>query len=232
MKIDTTKNSTTNDDLFLEIRTAHRLLAAYYQRLLPTIEDLANAINVNFYCWQPSEFYPLARRTSNPFTEWGWSLLPAICTRYVFHNAVDNRRVRIGELMVEFVVISDSGIVSEDTQNGHKEQPDALNLSTSLTEATSTLKIHLLTPYKNNDIDWYKGIHQECPDTIITEEPSAKKEGEISFYTSGFEIPLSDLMADNAVESIAARIETYKSHLLAAAKEENIKINANTVSEA
>jgi len=221
-----------NDDLFLEIRTAHRLLAAYYQRLLPTIDDIANAVDVNFYRWESSEFTHPVGKSSNPCMDWGWNFLPANCTRYIFHNAVNNNQVRVGELMIEFHVISDSGILLKDIPNGTRNEPDALNLPKSVTEATSTLKIHLLTPYKNNDIDWYKGIHQECPDPIITEEPNAKKEDDINFYTSGFEIPLSDLMADNAVEKISARIETYKSHLLATVKEHNIKNIANTVSEA
>ncbi len=48
-------NDQNEEDLFLQIRTAHRLLAAYYQRLLPTIEQIANELDLKFYCWLPSE---------------------------------------------------------------------------------------------------------------------------------------------------------------------------------
>lgn len=233
MKTDTPTNSATNDDLFLEIRTAHRLLAAYYQRLLPTIEDIANAINVNFYCWVPSDFSAPAKQNSNPFSRWSWDLLPANCTRYVFHNAVDNNRVCLGELMIEFFVISDSGTQLENIPNSNRNQPDALNLPISVAKATSTLKIHLYAPFQSQEKNWYNSLFSQCIDPKLTSEPNAQRIYEdINCCISGFEIPLSDLMADNAVETIAARIETYKLHLLAAAKEENIKISANTVSEA
>jgi hypothetical protein len=231
MNTDTTplKN---NDDLFLEIRTAHRLLAAYYQRLLPTIEDIANAVDVNFYRWKSSEFSHPVGPASNPFMDWGWNFLPANCTRYIFHNAVNNNQVRVGELMIEFHVISDSGILLKDIPNGTRNEPDALNLPVTVNNAKSVLKVHLYAPFKAQEKNWYQSIFDPCPDPELSSKPSAQRiEDDIDCYISGFEIPLSDLMANNAVETIAARIETYKSHLLVAAQEENIKISANTVSE-
>ncbi|NRB65245.1 MAG: hypothetical protein HRU40_19885 [Saprospiraceae bacterium] len=216
-------NISNTDNLFQDIRMAHRLLVAYYQRLLPTIQDIADHLGLNFYIWTPSEFSRPGNLTSNPFSKWQWDLLPANCTRYVFHNAKDNNKVQVGEFMVEFHVITDSGILKENDPNSHRAQPDALNLHTEVSSAESLVKIHLYMPYHNQDKNWHNDIFNICEDPKLTSEPNSQRieEDGIDCYISGFEIPLSDLLNENAVKVITARIEQYQSHLLVVAKRES-----------
>ncbi|MEZ8688757.1 hypothetical protein AB6D53_14095 [Vibrio splendidus] len=57
-------NNSQTEGLFTQVRTAHRLLAAYYQRLLPTLEQIAHSVNTEFYFWHPVRF---DKPGKNPF---------------------------------------------------------------------------------------------------------------------------------------------------------------------
>jgi len=214
-------NDNNEEDLFLQIRTAHRLLAAYYQRLLPTIEQIANELDLKFYSWIPSEFCTPCKFSTNIFDRWQWDLLPANCTRYVFFNAEKKNDIRLGKYMVEFHVISDSGILTENRKSPNN-QPDALDLAISPEDAKSVLRVHLYAPYKTREAFWYDGLFDPCSDPVLTHKPEAQKISDnVHSFISGFEIPLIELSAENSVENVTERIKIFRDHLLYAAEEEH-----------
>lgn len=195
-----------SDDLFLQVRTAHRLLAAYYQRLLPTIEQIAKDLDTDYYFWTPKEFDRTCQLTSDPFSRWKWDMLPALSTYYVFKNVKDVNQIRVGEYLVEFMVDSDSGVAS-DIGNGN--EPDALNLPTSVDDASSILKISIYAPYQDEDKNWYHYLWRSCDFASSTEFPKPQKDKEMLVVSSAFEIQLSSLLQDNAVDTVVNRVKQY-----------------------
>lgn len=214
-------NDGNKEDLFLQIRTAHRLLAAYYQRLLPTIDQITNALDLNFYGWMPTENNTPCRFSSNILERWQWDLLPANCTRYVFFTAENKNDIRVGKYFIEFHVISDSGILKENRKSPNN-QPDALDLEISAEKAKSVLRVNLFAPYKNREAYWYDELFGRCEKPTHAAQPEAQKiEGNVHAFISGFEIPLIELSAENAAENVTERIKMFRDHLLDAAEAEH-----------
>jgi len=183
--------------LFLQIRTAHRLLAAYYQRLLPTIEQISIHFETDYWFWETCRFSKTAR---NPFTNWKWDMLPATIPRYVFKNINSLKSLSKGDFILEFIVINDTGIRDESK----KTEPNALDLKVDVTEANSTLKLNVYTSHDEREEDFYQYWNQlSYPkpnnDLICTWEKG--------FVTTAFEVPLSDLISENGVRSLKSKIE-------------------------
>ncbi len=192
-------NTSSTDDLFTQVRTAHRLLAAYYQRLLPTIENIAKEANTVFDSWTPQLFN---RPGKNPFDKWKWDLLPALVARYIFKSVNDNGKVSRNDYVVEFIVINDSGIVEEKRHH----QPDGLKLKLGVEVAKSVLQVGIYRSAIDSeepfDKKWNKGNY-----------PDYSKDGQIKrdndFVIVGFEVPLDGLMTDEGISDINRKIASY-----------------------
>jgi hypothetical protein len=218
----THEDAGSSDDLLLQVRTAHRLLAAYYQRLLPTINDIASSLGLTFYGWMPSEHDRTPQFSKNIFDSWQWDLLPANCTRYTFFDAPDKNKICVGNYMVEFHVISDTGIQKINFPKGNRSQPDALNLPTSVEQADSLLRIHLYAPYQSRDANWHDGLFNNCADPCLKDESKPQKIADgINSFINGFEIPLSELMKENTIEDLKERIASMRDKLIGVAIKEN-----------
>ncbi|MFT4929385.1 MAG: hypothetical protein ACI8WB_005518 [Phenylobacterium sp.] len=105
-----------NDDLFLQIRTAHRLLAAYYQRLLPTLQAIADELEMTYLEWKPELFNRPGSTRKNIFEQSQWNLLPAMTTRYLFCQDTLTDKIKVGQYIMDFLVVSDTGIDFEAPQ--------------------------------------------------------------------------------------------------------------------
>ncbi|WP_299020925.1 hypothetical protein [uncultured Photobacterium sp.] len=194
------------DELCTQIRTAHRLLAGYYQRLLPSIEQAAKELGLDFYFWLPREFNRPGRLTSNPFEAWQWDMLPGLSTYYTFKKVEDVNKLRVGEYLVSFWVISDSGVSSEAMKG---VQADALSLPTSVQDADSIIKIGIYTPYKNVDQNWFHKVWYPCPHPEyvgLDQSPivSEDKQG-YPIVSCGFQVPISRIMTNEGIEEIVAK---------------------------
>ncbi|MDN3614247.1 hypothetical protein ACFFUS_15155 [Vibrio gallaecicus] len=190
-------NNSQPEDLFTQVRTAHRLLAAYYQRLLPTLEQIAHSVNTEFYFWHPVRF---DKPGKNPFKKWQWDLLPATNTRYVFKQFSNYGAVTLNDYIVEFIVINDSGVNDEEYQ----AQPDALKLKIPVSEAESVLRVAIYRAVVEKVGDFYQlweaGSYPNYCD-------SAEVEQDNLFLKYGFEVPLDSLLTEEGVEAITARIQ-------------------------
>ncbi|MEZ9628569.1 hypothetical protein AB4304_03565 [Vibrio breoganii] len=190
----------SSDDLFVQVRTAHRLLAAYYQRVLPKIEQVALDVNANYWFWNPYRFGSPGQTNANPFKKWQWDLLPAVSSRYVFKSVSKLEVLTKGDYIVEFLFLNDSGV----EQDFGRSQPDALKLEQNVEQATSTLKIGIYRAIESNE----QGFE---PQWNSVDYPNYDNKDECQsdglFVTAGFEVPLSDLMADNGVQEVKEKIE-------------------------
>ncbi|MGR5412852.1 hypothetical protein ACPV5T_04630 [Vibrio astriarenae] len=190
------KNS-SHDKLLVQVRTAHRLLAAYYQRLLPTIERIATAADASFRYWMPKRFNKPGLR---PFDNWQWDLLPAMNPRYVFHKVDKVSRVTCNDYVLEFVVINDSGIYEEEFRG----QPDGLNLAQGIESARSVLQVGLYRAAVNIESPFFDKWER-------LNYPDYGKDGEVQldkkFVLSGFEVPLQMLMDEDGIVAINNKIQ-------------------------
>ncbi|MFV7784201.1 hypothetical protein ACNPKB_04260 [Shewanella marisflavi] len=208
------------DDLLLQVRTAHRLLAAYYQRMVPTIKEMANKLELDFSYWGNADF-GLTPRTNHNITEyWQWDLLPGINTNYLYSHFQAANKVRIGDYLVEFIVVSDTGVDSHG--NGHKNEPDALNLPLSVDKAQSLLRVVICAPYQTFEDSWYNNIWAGTayPDFSRNPSPAKDKNGETCILT-GYECPLAELMSDDGAEQLVELIKRQIDRTVAAAQAEH-----------
>jgi len=211
---------TNTDELFIQIRTAHRFLASYYQRLLPTIEQIATQLELDFYFWLPREFERPSQLTTNPFERWQWDMLPALSTYYTFKRVEDINKLRFGEYLISFWVISDTG-VSSDEMNG--VQADALLLKKRPEDSESIMKIGVFTPYKEKDTNWYRNIWSPCPHpqyVALDEEAKITKDADgYPVVSCGFQVPIAKLMTDDGIKKIIEKTQTVRDQALLYAKE-------------
>lgn len=207
------------DNLLLQVRTAHRLLAAYYQRMVPTIKEMANKLELTFCYWGNVEFglTPTTHRDVTAY--WQWDLLPGMNSRYLYSQFQQTNKVRIGDYLVEFMLVSDTGVDSHG--NGHKNEPDALNLPLSVDKAQSLLRVVICAPYQTFEDSWYRNIWAGTayPDFSNSPIPAKDKKGEPCFLT-GYECPLAELMSDDGAEQLVELIKRHIEGTVAAAKAE------------
>lgn len=184
------------DDLFLQVRTAHRLLAAYYQRLLPSIEQLAVNNGTDFWFWQTCRF---SKTTRNPFSNWKWDMLPASIPRYAFKNISTFDSVMKDDFILEFIVINDSGIRDEPMH----QEPDALNLNVNVSDAKSLLKINIYKAYKNQN-GKFEAVWDQAEYPTVNDSYQCALDG--PFVTTAFEVPLCELLTESGVNRVNDRI--------------------------
>ncbi|MCE0493119.1 hypothetical protein [Vibrio salinus] len=188
------------DELFWQVRTAHRLLVAYYQRLHPIIDDLATFADTVFDFWTPQLFDKPAR--ANPFTKWQWDLLPAAVTRYVFKQVKESSKVTKGDFTLEFLVVNDTGIVKEKG----KGELDALALPLNVEHAESIIKVGIYRAAENSDKDYFSQWNSvNYPD--YQDDDSFKRDK--LFLTTGFEFPISLLLTEDGVQAVKEKIDKY-----------------------
>jgi len=81
--------------LVTQVQHAHRLLAGFYQRILPAIDNLAGHYNATFWYWEPSEFSRPCGASIRPSSKWAWDFLPLVATRLVYVRKPPSLRVML-----------------------------------------------------------------------------------------------------------------------------------------
>ena len=201
-------------ELLLQVRSAHRLLAAYYQRIFQLLTDVTGdeRLGLNYYLWQPSDFARPSQLTTNVFNRAAWDLLPGMNTNYLFHTAQDINKQQPKEWLLDIHILSDKSIHEDQTMDAFD---DALSLSVSPASSTSVLRCYFFTASKEASLNWFRGIWCAYPYNECTSEPkpeSIDEDGNI--FTCGFEMPLDELTGENAKEILVEKIIQFKTALL------------------
>ncbi|MCK8047166.1 hypothetical protein MSG37_19960 [Shewanella sp. 1CM18E] len=203
------------ESLFTQIRSAHRLLASYYQRLLPSIERVASPLGVDFYFWLPREFDRPKQLTSSPFDAWKWDMLPGISTYYTFKKVEDVNKLRMGEYLISFWVISDTGVSSEEMNN---VEADGLSLPMSVEDADSIIRVGVFTPFKEVDTNWYYNVWNPCPHpeyVALNAEPIVAKDvGGYPVVSCGVELPISQLITEKGIQELTDKLAVCRDKAL------------------
>ncbi|MEY8213922.1 MAG: hypothetical protein RPR97_05485 [Colwellia sp.] len=86
----------------------------------------------------------------------------------------------------------------------------------------------MYAPYQDRDGNWHTELVKKYNNPCLQDELKPQKtEGGVNSFINGFEIPLSELMAENSVEAIKDRITTMRDVLIKAATKESNKQLAN-----
>lgn len=116
------------DDLVSQAQVAHRLLAGFYQRLLPTIQQVAQQLQLSFYEWEPTVTNRPCRKSSNPADSWAWDMLPIMAHTQRFMRS-ESRESAVGDIALDFFVTFDSNYSHRDDwskwQISKNKEPDA-----------------------------------------------------------------------------------------------------------
>lgn len=199
------------DDLALQIRTAHRLLGAYYQRLLPTIEQVASDLGYQFYVWSPADFSKPSQLGTHPANKWAWDFLPGAATHYVYYDAESNNKIQTAESLFALTVVSDSALLSTEVSGFGKNEPDALNLSLPVDEARSFVRVFVFVANGDYERNWNNSVWHG------KQHPKHQRAEEAEQFTSvelgewgDFCVPLTDLMDEEKVSDLLKRIEALK----------------------
>lgn len=94
------------------VQEAHRICGAFYQRLFPTIDNIASELNCSFKQWDPLYRSRPCRSGTNPSSKWFWDLLPMIAARIVYSSG-ESDQTDVGDFIFEATVIIDDAITPE-----------------------------------------------------------------------------------------------------------------------
>jgi len=197
-------------------RLAHRLLGAYYQRLLPTLEGIVERFECQFYVWMPSAFGRTPQMTTSPHTRWAWDFLPGVATHFVYYDAKDSNTIEPTSTMLGFNIVSDSSVLYSENNGRFKTEPDSLKLPSAETESRSFVRVYVFAANGDYKKNWLGSVWNDKahPKQYRAEEKEQFTEVSLGLW-GDFCVPLTDLMDDEKVEQLVARIEQLKGEVRA-----------------
>lgn len=163
-----------------QVQRSHRLLAGFYKRMLPALDDLASTFGTTFWYWGPLSFDRPCNSSTKPSSKWAWDFLPLIAAKFVYIRNDDGNQAAI-ELQLRI----DPSVLPEARPK--KGQPNP----TDLPEVTPILRIYLYWLKANSSTD----IKSEWDKA---EYPAGEADS-TSFLTDDLkgtwlEVPLADFM--------------------------------------
>lgn len=115
-----------------QVQNSHRLLAGFYRRLLPALDEVANTFGAGFWYWDPIDFDRTCRSGTKPSTKWAWDYLPLLNTQFVYARTDEEEQA-----VVEFKLHTDPAVLKPNRRGA--AQPDPLGLS----PATPVIRIYV-----------------------------------------------------------------------------------------
>ncbi|AZF40504.1 hypothetical protein C4J87_0313 [Pseudomonas sp. R1-43-08] len=135
-----------------QVQRSHRLLAGFYKRILPALDDLASSFGASFWYWGPISFDRPCKSSTKPSSKWAWDFLPLIATQFVYIRSDDGNQAAI-----ELQLRTDPSVLPE--LRLYKGQPNPTNLP----DATPVLRIYLYWLKANSSADikseWEQAEH-------------------------------------------------------------------------
>ena len=197
-------------DPFSVVRQAHRICAAYYQQILPLINETAFRLDAKFFRRAHCSFSPPPQRNSNPFTCWEWDFLPLMDASFVFAHQQTASKMGSEDFVVDFRLVTDSELAWEqrNEQYGENERPLASALKTAPENAASFLEIYLFAACKKGIYDSPYTLWNSYSGYPETDGTVTLAEGE-PIKAIGFRVQLHELAHDGSVDALVERINAH-----------------------
>ncbi|MDH0345087.1 hypothetical protein [Aeromonas dhakensis] len=115
--------------LVTQLQQAHRLAAGFYQRILPLFDQIASqALDAEFWYWEPSENSRPCRSGTRPSSSWAWDYLPLFASNHAYRDW-DGDTAKQGDKTLVFRLYLDHDFRHTSARRaGVKGQPDPLQL--------------------------------------------------------------------------------------------------------
>ena len=116
--------------LVTQLQQAHRLAAGFYQRILPLFDQIASqALDAEFWFWEPSETSRPCRSGTRPSSSWAWDYLPLFASNHAYRDW-DGDTAQQGDKTLVFRLFLDHDFRrTSSLRAGVKGQPDPLQLN-------------------------------------------------------------------------------------------------------
>lgn len=126
-----TSSSTENfDALVAQAQIAHRLVVGFYQRLLPTIQQVAKELELTFWEWEPYVTNRPCTKSKNPADYWAWDMAPLMASNHRYWRTNGNT-AEVGDAILNLYVSFDSHFSNDDWEQWgivDDQEPDATRL--------------------------------------------------------------------------------------------------------
>lgn len=203
-----------NNELLKQVRTAHRLVMAYYKRLHKVIESIGThrELGLEFYLWGPTEYSRPCQRGTNVFKAWTWDMAPGISTEYIFQKKQSKAGLTQGDWLLALHVISDTAVTNKNV----KGNVDPLKLP-DVNDTQSLVRLYLIAPTQSMEKVYFDGLWKNLKKDIRMTGELVRQDldSEKGIHGVGFEIGLEQLLADGAVENMVKRIAEYRDVIVA-----------------
>jgi len=107
--------------LVTQVQKSHRLLAGFYRRILPALDELAAKFGAGFWFWEPIDFDRPCRSGTKPSSKWAWDYLPMLNAQFAYARTDEEQQA-----IIQFQLHTDPSVLKQNRQGSG--QPDPLNL--------------------------------------------------------------------------------------------------------
>lgn len=205
------------NDPFAQVRQAHRICGAYYQQILPMLNEVAQKVGASFLLWDTWSFSKPPRRGANPLDSWKWDYLPMMDVSFVFSKQEQpGTPMAPTDYVLDFKLVTDSELEygQRVLQYGEDEEPLATKLKVPAEEAKSYLNVYLFSAvnkdamYASPEDMWesYSGY----PETNSTIQLSDNNQ----IKGIGFSVPLMDIADEGGVNRLLDKISVHRAYAL------------------
>ncbi|MFF3700092.1 MULTISPECIES: hypothetical protein [Pseudomonas] len=132
------------NQLVEQVQRSHRLLAGFYKRILPAIDEVAAKFGAIFWSWDPIDLGRPPRAATKPSRNWAWDYLPLMNAQFLYI-----RTEGVQHAFFEFHLNTEPAVLRRHRVGN--TQPDPLELE----ETTPSIRIYVywLVGEPRTDID-------------------------------------------------------------------------------
>lgn len=130
------------ENIVRQLQQAHRISVAFYRRILPTLDMIANKFGCSFFFWEPLLTSRPGRNKSQPSKSWAWDYVPLYASTHVYRYARGEKRTVPEDFAIQFDLYLDDNFSNE--KYSAKGQPDAVDMPIG----KALLKAYLFRPKK------------------------------------------------------------------------------------
>lgn len=187
-----------------QIQNAHRILVAFYQRILPIFDTTAN----NFECttfthWGPLNTDRVCTKKTRPSTKWAWGFVPLFTSIHVYwKTSGDKSSTR--DLGLSFLLITDDNFLGDKLKTLKiKGMPDPV----SLPLGNAHIGVYAYKPIKSSK-ESFETLWDASGD-IDDENLNTGEWNDVGggLKSMGFTFPLADIFIDS--NTIIKKLEQY-----------------------
>ncbi|GFO70034.1 hypothetical protein GMLC_36130 [Geomonas limicola] len=122
--------SVKSKELVEQIQNSHRIAVAFYRRILPLFDAIADAFNCEFAYWEPIETQRPCRSGSQPSKYWAWDYVPLFASNHCYFRQAGSK-ASPEDLAFEFNLYIDENFKEEKRKElklSNGRQPGAITL--------------------------------------------------------------------------------------------------------